>query len=246
MHNRIAQMTMGSSAGAHATRAARGLKGVAFAASAALALAACDDGADLEAQMKGEAEHRVTVSPEEKKHRQEVIGSVAFFSMDVATQIRNDYNAIDAGDDSRAVAGLGGAQHVRQELRAAELYHYAHKLDGCIADKFGFRDKNSELQFLRRLAEGPAGASLIAEAKRIDPDGYAYDLSGYGKHPNSMQRAAAAYDTLSLQWSTSLNKGSFEPAFQLFARTMRSLAQASNGQCVPDPKLLTLLDSSQP
>jgi hypothetical protein len=205
-------------------------------------LSGCDDGSKLEAELAEEREPRVAVSPEVKAFRQEVIGSAVFASPDYAARVRDHFDALDAGERSRAVAALGGARRVHDELRAAETYHYAHKLDACIASNFGFKEPERQAQFLRRLAGGPAGKALIAEAKRSDPDGYAFDLSGYGNDPGQVQRVAAAYDTLSLQWKSLANKGAYGDAYRVFARTFVQLAAASGGKCTPDPKLIPLLD----
>lgn len=206
-------------------------------------LVACDDGSELEAAMAAEDEPRAEVSPEERKHREAVIASVAFSSPELASQTRQYYRALDAGPHSHAVRDVGGPTHVRAQLRAAELYHFAHKLDGCVADTFQTRTEQGQLRLVQRLAAGKQGAALIADAKRYDADGYAFDLSGYGDRPNQLQRIAAAYDTLTVHWrSIGTQKGN-DQAAKVFAETMLHLAAASDGKCAPDPKLQSLLDS---
>ena len=206
-------------------------------------LAGCDDGSELEAAIAAEDEPRVEVSPETRSHRDAVIASVAYSSPELASQTRQYYRALDAGPRSRAVREAGGPAHVRAQLRAAELFHFAHKLDGCVADAFATRTPEGQLRLLQRLAAGKHGAAMIADAKRYDADGYAFDLSGYGDRPNTLQRIAAAYDTLSVHWrSIGTQKGN-DQAARVFAETMLHLAAASDGKCVPDPKLQSLLDS---
>jgi len=219
----------------------RSLVSLAVAAIVAV-LAGCDDGSELEAEMAKAHEPRAAVSAEVQALRQQVIASAAFASPDYAARVRDHFHALDAGEGSKAVAGLGGAQRVRQELRAAEIYHYAHKLDACIAEHFGFKEPAKQAEFLHRLATGSAGKALIAIAKRSDPDSYEFDLNEYGDNPVQAQRVAAAYDTLSLQWQSLANREAYLDAHSLFARTFVQLASASGGKCSPNPQLLPLLD----
>lgn len=222
-----------------------------FAASLVLSasglLAGCDDGSKLEAEESARSQPpRAAVSAEEQALRREIVSSASFYHPEYASQVRVYYDALDAGEHSAAVAAAGGIKHIRTELRAAEIFHRAHKLDGCLGKAFNPKNPGAQLQVLRRLASGRDGAALIADAKRIDPEGYAFDLSGYGDHPDQAQRVAAAYDTLSLKWKTQANTDDHVPAFALFARTYLRIAAVTDGKCRPDPKLQSLLEMSTP
>lgn len=209
----------------------------------ALILSACGDQPPPE-EFRTAVEPRRVVGAEEQKFRDAVIASVTTVDPELASQTRTYYRAMDAGEQSRAVRDAGGLDHVRSELRAAELYHYAHKLDVCVADVFDTRTQRGAVRLIERLAAGKHGAALIADAKRYDPDGYAFDLTGYGDRPNQPQRVAAAYDTLSVHWRTIGTKQGSDEAVKVFAETMLHMAAVSDGKCVPDPKLHTLLDTS--
>jgi hypothetical protein len=222
---------------------ARIIRSAALAILACALVSGCDDGSELEAAMEDGDAARAVVSPEQQKFRSDVIASVAFFSPDMAAQTRQRYNAIDAGVDSRAMREAGGEKRVRSELRAAEAYHYAHKLDGCVADLFDLKSEPGQRRLLERLAASRHGAEMIAEAKRLDPEGYELDLYPFGKRPNQAQRVAAAYQTLSVRWEAVAYREGNEAAVKIFARTIQHLAAMSDGKCVPDPKLQPLLDS---
>lgn len=188
-------------------------------------------------------EPRRAVSAEERAFRDAVVASVTFASPELASRARQYYDALDAGEGSRAVRDVGGLTMVKTELRAAEMFHFAHKLDGCILRTFRTRTPEGQLRLLQRLADGPHGAAMIADAKRHDADGYAFDLTGYGDRPNRVQQVAAAYDTLSVHWRTIGSRQGNDNAVRVFAQTMLHVAAVSDGKCVPDPKLLSLLES---
>lgn len=209
----------------------------------ALMLSACGDQPPPEAAQVP-VEPRRAVSADEQAFRDAVIASVTTIDPELASQTRIYYRAMDAGERSRAVRDAGGLAHVRSELRAAELYHFAHKLDACVADVFDARTPRGAVRLIERLAAGKHGAALIADAKRYDPDGYAFDLTGYGDRPNQAQRVAAAYDTLSVHWRTIGTKQGSDEAVKVFAETMLRMAAVTDGKCIPDPKLHTLLDTS--
>lgn len=204
-------------------------------------LAACED-APPEAESPP-PEPRRAVSAEERAFRDAVVASLTFASPELASQARQFYDALDAGERSRAVRDVGGLAMVKAELRAAEMFHFAHKLDGCILRTFRTRTPEGQMRLLQRLAQGPHGAAMIADAKRHDADGYAFDLTGYGDRPNRAQQVAAAYDTLSVHWRTIGSRQGNDNAVRVFAQTMMHMAAVSDGKCVPDPKLLSLIES---
>lgn len=203
-------------------------------------LTACGDGrTPEEAAIEAEsARPTKVVSDKVRAHRDAVVGAASSIDPQLGSYLRGMYVALDAGPGSPEMTNAGGIDRVHAELEAAELYLQLKPLDDCITRHFDLKKPDGAVRAIRRLAASDRYAGLVAEAKRVDPDGYAFDLTAYGPNPNREQRLAAAMSTLSVEARTTGSARKSADGVAMLARLSIAIASVSDGRCVPSPELL--------
>lgn len=227
-------------------RPPRGVMRLFACALAALLLAACDDGSELErAAAEADAKlARKAVSPEEAKRRQAVIGSVSYLGPAMASHAMAMYDAQDAGPGSEAMKNAGGEAFVAAEVRAIELYHLLYPLDRCMDDTFDLKTPEGARRFVEALASAPQGKQLVDFANDTDAESFAYSMDAMANVPPRYRRVAAAFETLSVAYRTSPGKRA-DKALGILAKTLVLVAPVSKGACTPSPELLAAMEAAK-
>lgn len=227
-------------------RPPRGVMRLFACALAALLLAACDDGSELErAAAEADAKlARKAVSPEEAKRRQAVIGSVSYLGPAMASHAMAMYDAQDAGPGSEAMKNAGGEAFVAAEVRAIELYHLLYPLDRCMDDTFDLKTPEGARRFVEALASAPQGKQLVEFANDTDAESFAYSMDAMANVPPRYRRVAAAFETLSVAYRTSPGKRA-DKALGILAKTLVLVAPVSKGACTPSPELLAAMEAAK-
>ena len=213
---------------------------------AAVLLAACDDGSELErAAAEADAKAaRKAVSAEEATRRQAVIGSVSYLGPAMASHAMAMYDAQDAGPGSDAMKSAGGEAFVTAEIRAIETYHLIYPLDRCLNDQFALKTPDGARRFIEALSNSPQAAKVVAFANDTDAESYAYSLDAMANVPARYRKVAAAFDTLGVAYRTTPGKRS-DKALGILAKTLVLVAPVSKGACTPSPELLATMESAQ-
>lgn len=225
-------------------RAPRRVARLCACALAALLLAACDDGSELErAAAEADAKSaRKAVSPEEATRRQGVIGSVSYLGPAMASHAMAMYDAQDAGPGSEAMKNAGGEAFVAAEVRAIELYHLLYPLDRCMNDTFALKTPEGARRFIEALSSAPQGKQIVDFANDTDAESFAYSLDAMANVPPRYRRVAAAFETLGVAYRTSPGKRA-DKALTLLAKTLVLVAPVSKGACAPSPELLAAMEA---
>ena len=227
-------------------RPPRGVMRLFACALAALLLAACDDGSELErAAAEADAKlARKAVSPEEATRRQAVIGSVSYLGPAMASHAMAMYDAQDAGPGSEAMKNAGGEAFVAAEVRAIELYHLLYPLDRCMDDTFDLKTPEGARRFVEALTSAPQGKQIVDFANDTDAESFAYSLDAMANVPPRYRRVAAAFETLSVAYRTSPGKRA-DKALGILAKTLVLVAPVSKGACTPSPELLAAMEAAK-